>query len=130
MRRMSNPVMNYIILSQGMGRPVWKLSLYTVFVGVRPSVCLPIAIDVGTNNEQLLKDEFYIGLRQKKATKKSYWRGTTVVVLAGLVASLKLLGGSLVEHTFLFFGAGEVSLDFLLKSQVFNRFGRRAMSNN
>ncbi|XP_049400933.1 NADP-dependent malic enzyme-like [Solanum stenotomum] len=34
-------------------------------------------------------------------------QGTAVVVLAGLVASLKLLGGSLVEHTFLFFGAGE-----------------------
>uniref|UniRef100_M0ZUH7 Malic enzyme n=1 Tax=Solanum tuberosum TaxID=4113 RepID=M0ZUH7_SOLTU len=57
-------------------------------------------------------------------------QGTAVVVLAGLVASLKLLGWSLVEHTFLFFGAGEVSQDFLLKSQVFNRFGRRAMSNN
>ncbi|KAG5586482.1 hypothetical protein H5410_046916 [Solanum commersonii] len=57
-------------------------------------------------------------------------QGTAAVVLAGLVASLKLLGGSLVDHTFLFFGAGEVSLDFLLKSQVFNRFGRRAMSNS
>ncbi|CAI0474726.1 unnamed protein product [Linum tenue] len=117
--------------------------------------CLPITIDVGTNNEKLLDDEFYIGLRQRRATGQEYAellhefmtavkqnygervlvqfedfanhnafdllakygtthlvfnddiQGTASVVLSGLMAALKLLGGTLADHRFLFLGAGE-----------------------
>uniref|UniRef100_A0A0R0IXY1 Malic enzyme n=1 Tax=Glycine max TaxID=3847 RepID=A0A0R0IXY1_SOYBN len=117
--------------------------------------CLLITIDVGTNNEKLLNDELYFGLRHKRATGQEYAellhefmnavkqnygerilvqfedfanhnafdlleryrsthlvfnddiQGTAQVVLAGLVAALKLVGGDLTDHRFLFLGAGE-----------------------
>jgi malic enzyme len=141
----------------GMAIPIGKLALYTGTCGIHPALTLPVSLDVGTDNPDLLADRLYVGYRQPRLRGAEYdtlvdafvagvgevwpgcliqWedfkqhnalrlldryrdrvpsfnddiQGTAAVVLAGILAAMRALGGRLVDQRVVIVGAGAAGI--------------------
>jgi malate dehydrogenase (oxaloacetate-decarboxylating)(NADP+) len=77
----------------GIGISIGKLALYTSCAGVPPEHTLPVVLDVGTDNEQLLKDPLYPGLKQPRVRGRAY----DAFVEAFVKAVMKVYPGACIQ---------------------------------
>ena len=122
----------------GVAIAIGKLMVYTAAAGINPNEVLPLVLDVGTDNKQLLDNPLYLGNRHERVRGKRYHEfvdkivetaeRTGIVALAGILGALNISKQKFTNQCVMVFGAGTAGAG--IAHQIYEEFMQQGLSSD